>query len=919
MDFDSLKDDSAKAPNAGAAMSFDKLQDDSERYGGVSGGLKAFGLGAGRSATFGLSDEFLVNSGAMKPEDIKAYGEQNPISSGAGEVAGVLGAILAPEGEILGAASAPVRGVAELGGAATEAALPLAQRAASLAVNPETSPVVHKILSQAGAHAAGSAVEGAAYGLGQSVSEHALGDPDLNAEKVIANVGTAALLGGGLGAVFGAGKGAIQAKFPKFLSEVDKAAVESGDFEAIAKASDLSESDKNGFLDGLRKRKSDAKEIEAAAKEIGAPVLPGMVSANETVQHVQSSLLESDMSYAALRAREIAGQGLEKAGAAVEGSLGAEGDATRATLGEGLGQMVSGRVDELNKPIGELYNELSGRYETIPLSEKSAPSIARNIRAIDEIRLSPSSPEAKIAARVADEIENLKTVDDVRKYKSMLNRSVSPTASSGEKHMVSVLSEKLSNLEQNSVVRFAENVMKTDKAEAKIKSLLDLREAADAQYSVFKDKLNRLGDILGKRRVYGAQDLLHHIENMTPEQIANKLLNKNNSRALDWFAREFPEGMASISQYQKGLIKEAAMKGGEFNIRRALSEIDKLPKEYRHKIFSPQELERLGYAKKYMDAFPKKYNTSNTANASALRSFFQSPTGAVAANARDFAMQKFLDAATAGGDATGSFIEGLSTVERQAAKTTKAISSGVNQIFSTKEAGSPVKGYLAISSKDRRDSHDKAHTEISSYIADPERLINKLTDSTQAVAGFAPKTAEGLQMTMSRAAVFLQSKLPGNGVPQSPLGARYQPSEAEVSKWHKYFSTVENPVGALHQVADGTIVPETMETLAAVYPRLLSEMQHSVADKMTDHVAKSKAIPYSRKLALSMFLGSDLVPSLSPVSMLANQNMLATATQAKAMQNQAQMGRVNKKSLGKMEKSNRLLTPMQENAQREDT
>jgi hypothetical protein len=905
VDFDKLIEDAPpaaanpQAQPARAPVSFDQLQDDSERYGGTTGMLKAFGLGAARSGSFGISDEFLVHSGAMKPEDIKGYREENPYSSGAGEVAGVLGAALAPEAGVLGALSAPVKGVARAGGAVAEA------------VAPAATSTVGKILSQAAATGAGSAVEGAAYGLGQVVSEHALGDPDLNGEKVLATVGTSALVGGALGSLFGGAKGAIQAKFPKFLSEKTIEGVKAGNFESMVEASDLPEAEKKGFIEGLTKLKADAGEIKEAAAALDAPVLPGMVSDSQSVQKAQSALLEGAPSFSGLKAQQLAADGFDKAAAATEGALGAELDVTKAGLGDTLKTIVETRVKELNAPINELYDEISAMGQRIPIREKSGPAIARKILKLDELRISPSASESLLAKRVADEIPNLQTVEDVRRYRSMLRRE---TAAKPElKHMGAILSEKLEALEEKSVIRFAKEEMKTPLARDKMLSFLEKHKIAKSQYAEFRGTLQELGDVIGKKKIYGAQDFLTHLEDMTPERLADRLSGKNNSQFLNWFSKEMPEAMASIAQYQKGLIRNAAMKDGEFNIRRALTEIDKLPKEYQQKIFTPEELQKLAHVKKYVQAFPKNFNPSNTANASAFRHFFEGAIAASASNVRDWAIEQFINAATSSGEKTQAFIDGLSTVEKSALKTSNAIKSGVNEIFSTKDAGSPVKGYLAITSQGRRDDHDGLHRDLSDMSQNPQKLIDHLSAQTEAITAVAPRTSESVQGAVSRATQFLQSKLPGNNVPKKPLSGTYKPSDAEIAKWHKYFSAVEKPTSVLRQVAYGNVVPETMEALQFVYPKLLKEMQGHVADKMTEAVAKKTPIPYRTKLSLSLFLGSDLVNSLEPVNMLSAQNTLATATMEKQ---QAQMASVNKKSLDKMGGSNRLLTAQQASSRR---
>lgn len=907
MDFDSLPDDSHAvsttpqgAPVAGG--SFDALTDDADKYGDTLGSIKAFGLGAARSASFGLSDEFLTKTGAIKPEDIKAYKEANPTATGAGEIGGVLAAILAPESGILGAVSAPVKAVSRVGGAITEAAAPLAESIAG------------KIAGRAAAAGAGSAVEGAAYGLGQSVSEHALGDPDLNAEKVMANVGFGAATGGALGGLFGAAHGAIEKAFPKFLSEVDKKAIDAGDWGAMADASEETGIEREGFLTGLSKKKANASEIESAANELGAPVLPGMVSDSKIVQKAQSALLEGPPSYPSIQAQQIATQGFEKAGVAAGDALGVETEVTKASLGDNLKSIVSESVEKQSAPINELYAEIKNHFEAIPTSDKALKQIARNIRNLEDV---PFSPQAKsIAESAAERLESVKTVDDVKRLRSILNQELGLAATPIQKRITAVIADKLADLEENSIVRFAEREMKTTKAKEKIMAILDQREAANAQYTVFKDKLQRLGEVLGRKRVHGAQDFLDFVDGLTPEKIADKISGKNNSEFLGWFAKEFPEGMKAVSDYQRGLIRESAMKDGSLNAKKVVDSVFKLPKEYRETIFSADELRKLNAVKVYTEAFPNNFNPSNTANADAFRAFFEHPAGAAIANVRDFAIKGFLDSAVSSGDKTSAFIDGLSLLERNASKTTKAIGRGVNSIFATGEVGTPVKGYLAASPSDRRDNHDKLQPKISELNASPEKLIDDLHKNTEALSEFAPQTAGGVQKTMLRATQFLNSKLPAANIPQKPLSNKYKPSEAELSKWHKYFSAVEHPTDMLHNVAIGNLVPEQVEAVSAVYPKLMSEMRTAVTDRLTTHISQKKTLPFRTKLSMSLFLGTDLVNSLDSKNILATQNMLATATQAKS--DQEKMPSVNKNGLGKMEQSNRLLTPMQQTAQRQE-
>jgi hypothetical protein len=887
---------------------------DEDKYGGLSGELKSAGLGAARSASFGLSDEAIVRLGLMTPESLKAYKETNPTATTLGEIGGAAGAMLAPEVGVLGALSAPVRAVSKVGGAVTKAALPVAEGVVGRFASAEARPLVNKVLSQAGAMSAGSAIEGAVYGLGQSVSEHALGDPDLTGEKVLANIGTGAITGGVLGGLFGGVKGGLQAK--KMISEVDKAGIEAGNWESIANASDLPEPEKESFIKGLRDLKGNADEIKSAAESIGAPILPGNISANKNVQRGQDLLLNGPPTYSGLKTQQLAQQGFEKSQQALESTLGDAVDLTKASVGDTLKGLVSKTVEDQNAPISALYDELKNSYQVLPVSEKSIADVAKGIRTIEDV---PFSPQAKaIAEGAAERVEALKTVDDIKRLKTIINQELGIGATPIQKRITSVISDKLASLEEGSIVDFAEKEVGNVADKEKILSLLEKRKEANSQYKVFRSKIDKLGELIGRKKIHGPQDFLDALEDITPEKIADKLGNKNNSKFLDWFSKEMPEGMAAFAQYQKGLVRDAAMKDGEFSVRKAITAIEKMPKEYKAKIFSPEELKKIADVKTYIQSFPSNFNPSNTSNASAFRHFFENGItgipGAGVENMRDLAISNFINSSISkdiGG--VTKFVEGLATLERNAVKTSKAIASGSAEIFSDNKELTPVRAYLAISHKD---NHDDLKGKLHSLNADPEKLIDHIDKNTRSLSEIAPRTSQSIQSTMIRATTFLKDKLPQGGT-QKPLSPPYAPSDAELAKWHRYFNAVEKPTNALREVASGTLNPETMETLAAVYPKLLADMQRSVTEKMINAVQKGKSIAYRTKLSLSMFLGADLVSSLEPTNMLSNQNVVSTATQMKQSQEQMTMNpSVNKQSSDKIHQSNRLLTPGQASSQR---
>ena len=254
-----------------------------QKYGeGLAPELTAGAASAARTGTFGLSDVALTKSGLVNPDTLKQLQERNPGSDILGSVAGIAGSLALPIESAVGA-------VAKAGAAVTDAARPVATRIAASLANPETSPIVAKILastSEVAAKTLGSAVEGSVYGLGNAVSENALGDSDLNAENILHNVGYGALFGGALGTVLGT----TEATYGGLKNTFGKDIAEAGVRDAITENAALNPTPQ--IINPPTSLEEIAKHIENAVKEGYNTELPAKARLLET-----NDILAGDSQY----------------------------------------------------------------------------------------------------------------------------------------------------------------------------------------------------------------------------------------------------------------------------------------------------------------------------------------------------------------------------------------------------------------------------------------------------------------------------------------------------------------------------------------------------------------------------------------------------------------------------------------------
>lgn len=158
--------------------------------------IEAFVNRAASAATFGLSTE-LAKAAGVPEERLREVPERNEFAGGAGTVTGVILPAIASGGESLAAKvlGGPLKALGEAGNIA-------GQGVEKLVEGRVRSQAVKAILKDV----TSNAVEGAAFGAGNVVDEHALGKADLTAQNLVAGAGAGAMFGGLAGGAIGGAK-----------------------------------------------------------------------------------------------------------------------------------------------------------------------------------------------------------------------------------------------------------------------------------------------------------------------------------------------------------------------------------------------------------------------------------------------------------------------------------------------------------------------------------------------------------------------------------------------------------------------------------------------------------------------------------------------------------------------------------------
>lgn len=868
----------------GDAPTWDNTIDMEEKYGGVSGTLKAGAAGLLRGATVGLSDPFLVKSGLVKKETLKGLEETNPEASIGSELVGTIAPAFFGEDA----------GVANIPGLISKVGRGVERGAAEIL--PEATSTLGRMATRGAATGAGLGTEGAIYGLGQSISENALGDHDLVSEKTLANIGMSAALTGGFGTLAGSVLGA----FGKDLSKAeDKIAAQraSEAFDpmsaegAMLQSSGIPAKEKLSLMDGIQKQKANAKEIAEAAGEIGAPLLPGQTSDSKLVQDAASHLMKGPPTIPGVLAQQELKKGFDAVENVIKETFGSGEHLTPYDGGKLIKDMLKGSIDKIYEPIENIYSSIKSTGSAIDLPDKARLTMYDKLVSLSQKVGSRGGPIEKEVRNIAERFLSQNKVEELDLLLNELGGEASSAFSSRNAtlgHAISNASEAIKEFRFGQIAAQGKGLEKAgvEGAEQLARESIDEYKKANKLYRDFKETL---GDLLSDQRLGGAKKATYGsvndiLENLVNEKVVDKLFDPKNADGLLRFKEKFPDVFAELIKQKKSQLFQSSMDGEKLGIRKVLKNIydeNKMSSKVRDTIFSTDEIKKLKAAKTWTDALPKDINPSGTNLADAFSEFYKNPISAITGNFSNLISKQLIER-FASTPAEAAKAMTLVNTEREAMKTSQRITKGVANIFGQAKSTLPAKAFSKISTPE---DYKEKTKEIKAIANNMNLFSDLMAKNTSGVSNHAPNIAQSMQGGMIRGIQFLNNK-----IPQTPVGLfekEQDPSNYEVANFKRYYDIVQDPVSSLNQIKDGTLIDETLETLTNVFPKLYETMKQEVLDQITS-LKEPQSVPYNIRQSVSQFLGQPLDQALSPEAIMANQAAFVEGNNKQQAENQTQ-------------------------------
>lgn len=793
--------------------------------------------GLARGATFGVSDLALSGLGVTDAERMAARREVNPSAALAGELGGAVAPIIAggpaaafakltPAARAAAVAAGEAPGL--LSAAANLAPTSLLSRgAAALGERAAAGLAARPVLQGAVQAGLSEAVEGAVYGVGQTITEAALGDEKMTAETLLSNVGLGALLGAGSGALLGAAGVAIPKAVRRARDAIERGekaivqTVEDALPKSAAMLSGVDEATAAKVVKGRADLITDPVENERLRRDV-AETLQDQVDAFDSLDRIVATRLKPAEVDLLLEQVPVA----QGEAALVEAQSRLRAAADRARADPLVGENIAAKMEALADNVEAAYRANAPLpAPTTAIGPQRQLKTADAYWSVDDLKRDLDSL-SKFDATKSNEVlgafrDVRREVKDILEDQQWWGEQAARQAKLNDAWNEAIIA-KTQLLEQ-----FGKSVRADNSGKERVIDPVKINTYMNAA----ADDRRRLRDEFIERFTASLKDLTDQAE-----------LSAAN---------------APTEKFSRRLMDELALKSDDI-----LSEAQR-----------KAEITHL---------YKQMANTGITSSGPALipggaRALGSTVGGAVLGGALAGPMGAAVGAGHAlyrlAGDVPMG-VAALTNFERIAQKSAKALEIAADAfVRGEKRVRRPVRSMTTAVLTKLLDE-DTSYVELAN---NPEMLVQKVDEATRDIDGVAPVTATAIRNAAVSQIMYLASVAPVK--PESwPLGAEWKPTPADLTKLRRSTEALNlSAAEVIDLAASNAITLDHVRALEAVKPAMLASIREQLL--MSLSAMDGKRPPYAVRQSLSMLLGQDLDGSMATLA--TNQAAYASVPEAK--------------------------------------
>lgn len=355
-------------------------------------------------------------------------------------------------------------------------------------------------------------------------------------------------------------------------------------------------------------KKGAQKTIEAANR-LGIKATKGQVTQGKIVQGLESSLEQSPTITGAVHRRargkieDALTRRLEKIAGKGAGGL------TKFEVGEGVKASIKEKASGQLSEARALYKGLEDKFAASPVSPNLLGRVRQGLLDSKAIKLQPNSPAAKLANELGESVKNIKTVEDLKEFRTILGGRYEANMDKATRKVVDDAYDMLTDIRSKSLIFDKESGEQIAKADKIWKNFFKEFKELDASF--------------GGKPSKSPQQFLTKLEKLEGSDVSPKLFQAQKVGRLGKLKEALPSEFKALSEQRIGEIVEKSQVKGELNSRKFIRNIAKLPPETKRLMFGDDGIRAIDDVETIINAFPDKMGPSGTPQGID----FLSPTG----------------------------------------------------------------------------------------------------------------------------------------------------------------------------------------------------------------------------------------------------------------------------------------------------
>jgi len=172
---------------------------------------------------------------------------------------------------------------------------------------------------------------------------------------------------------------------------------------------------------------------------------------------------------------------------------------------------------------------------------------------------------------------------------------------------------------------------------------------------------------------------------------------------------------------------------------------------------------------------------------------------------------------------------------------------------------------LGQTKEEKVENFERIRDRVLQFTENPDFAAKEISDITGVLASTgAPQISEAYARKNALMSKYFGDMIPKKSRPSTAYyKADYPPNDAELANFEQRLRVIENPFSVLDDMEEGSLTPESVEALKAIYPAIFKRIQGKFIESLQD---TDEELPYTFRLQLALLLEEPTDPSLEMIN-----------------------------------------------------